>query len=94
MVKNEFDFNLLKSIAALPNLHLQSWKDERLPEMLWAALIVIHFDKLSAMHAISPYLRYNRVDNYRLRKDQKILNGFFEENPSTRHNDHIFWTHT
>ncbi len=44
---------LTPPMAALPNLQLQSWKDERLPEMLWAALIVSHFEQSSALHLMA-----------------------------------------
>jgi hypothetical protein len=42
---------------------------------------MVVFEAMSVMHAISPYLRYNRVDNYGSRKDQEIWNGFFGGKP-------------
>ena len=44
---------LTPPMAALPDLQLQSWKDERLPEMLWAALIVSHFEQASALRLMA-----------------------------------------
>ena len=41
-------------MAVLPNLQLQSWKDERLPEILWAALIISHFEQASALRYCGP----------------------------------------
>lgn len=44
---------LTPPMAALLNLQIQSWKDERLPEMLWATLIVSHFEQTSALRLIA-----------------------------------------
>jgi len=40
---------LTPPLATLPNLDFQSWKDDRLPEMLWAALIVSRLDQMTAL---------------------------------------------
>lgn len=40
---------LTPPLATLPNLDFQSWKDDRLPEMLWSALIVSRFDQMTAL---------------------------------------------
>ena len=59
---------LIPPMAALPNLQLQSWKDDRLPEMLWAALIVSHFEQPVALHLIARginFLAWKRVEKER-----------------------------
>lgn len=40
---------LIPPLARLPNLSLSSWMNERLPEMLWACLIVSSFDRPTAL---------------------------------------------
>lgn len=40
---------LIPPMAALPNVQLQSWKNERLPEMLWAGLLFSQLEQRSAI---------------------------------------------
>lgn len=44
---------LTPPMAGLPNLQLRSWKDDRLPEMLWAALIVNNFEQPVALRLLA-----------------------------------------
>lgn len=49
---------LTPPFAALPNLQLQSWREERLPEMLWAALIVSYFEQPVALRLMERGINY------------------------------------
>ena len=49
---------LTPPMAALPNIELQSWKDDRLPEMLWAALIVSYFEQPTALRLMARAISY------------------------------------
>lgn len=64
---------LTPPMAALPNLQLQSWKDDRLPEMLWAALIVSHFEQSLALMARGiNFLAGKRVEKERSSEESPV----------------------
>lgn len=44
---------LIPPLASIPNMQPRSWRDDRFPEMLWAALLVANLERSEALH----YLR-------------------------------------
>jgi hypothetical protein len=59
---------LTPPMAALPNLHPQSWKDDRLPEILWAALIVSYFEQPIALRLMARGINF--LAERRVEKDR------------------------
>lgn len=50
---------LTPPLATLPKLQPSSWRDERLPEMLWAALLVAHLPRpvmLTTFRRVADYV--------------------------------------
>lgn len=48
----------------LPNLHVSSWRDERMPEMLWAALLITQLprdDALNVFRDVANYIHEHRT---------------------------------
>jgi len=48
---------LIPPMATIPNGVHHSWKDDRLPEMLWAALIVTNFPRAEALQRLARVVR-------------------------------------
>lgn len=66
---------LIPPMAVLPNLGLQSWKDDRLPEMLWAALIVSYFDQLIALRLMARGVSYLGEKNSEKKREGNELSA-------------------
>lgn len=54
---------LIPPLAALPNLHLASWVNDRLPELMWCALLVTHAGRdhaLAVFRNVAKWAESNR----------------------------------
>jgi hypothetical protein len=49
---------LIPPLANLPNVQPMSWRDDRLPEMLWAALLVAHLPRFEALNVFRELAEY------------------------------------
>ena len=49
---------LTPPILTIPNVAPRSWVDDRLPEMLWAALVVSHLDREAALDVFRAVAKY------------------------------------
>src|SRR5215204_1411144 len=73
---------LLKVIQETPNSKLQSWMNERLPNMLWAALLVTGLDRDQALNLFRRVAEYGqKFEEFSQRVDisHSGLQGFDEE---------------
>lgn len=56
---------LIPPLASIPNLANSSWRDSRLPEMLWAATLVTHLPQTKALgifRSIAEYIHTHKED--------------------------------
>src|SRR5215213_8130070 len=68
---------LTPPLATLPSLHATSWLNDRLPEMLWAALIVAHLPRPVMLRT------FRKVADY--------VSQFHEDDPSIHDVTHTGW---
>src|SRR5438105_3577851 len=54
----QFGKTLIPPAANIPNLQLTSWKNDRLPELLWASLIVASFPQSQALSSFRRVIEY------------------------------------
>lgn len=63
---------LVPPLAALPNLQLASWLNERLPEILWCALLVTHAGRDHALDVFRRVAKWAGQNRNRMPKDADV----------------------